>query len=239
MYNLSLADARKCFCEAKPEFPDLWCPANRTLLSCQCDESGNHISKCRFQMHDADAIPSAIGLLTYLTSLTVDWYSNTNPQPPPLPPFPKELAQLQSLAFLSLKATPPSPLRRWSDAPFPPELFGLTLLTRLDLSGIALHPDIGRLCYLKVFLLYLSECRFELSDLFKHLTRLENLQLYEVTLRNETPFPSEIGLLRALTRFFFSDIPFVGTLPTELGLLTDLEDINIGMCQYLVVYHLS
>ncbi|KAK3237579.1 hypothetical protein CYMTET_52358 [Cymbomonas tetramitiformis] len=64
----------------------------------------------------------------------------------------------------------------------------------------------------------------EMNSLWKYAPYLRVLHDNSIT----GPLPTELGLLTSLQDLYLNDNSITGPLPTELGLLTSLQDLDVG-----------
>ena len=177
---------------------------------------GNRVAELDLGTDDLNgSIPSALGQLTGLTSLSL-YYNDLSGS------IPSELGQLTSLTRLRLYGN------RLSGS-IPPELGQLTNLRSLSLgeNGLSgsIPSELGQLKSLTVLELYGNELSGSIPPELGQLTGLTELWLNHNDLSGS--IPSELGQLTSLTRLNLHENELSGSIPPELGRLTSLTRLNL------------
>ena len=182
-----------------------------------CDESGQYTVFIRPANNLVGTLPMEISLLTKLQFL--DLAANSMPNP-----IPTEIGLLTELKRISVD-------RNGHTGSIPTEFGRLTKLVQCYLGynpyNAPLPTEFGLLgASLRKFnILRASVTGFLPSELYR-LTNLE-VGLFQNLKGIEGGTLEGIGALTKLQRFDAYEVPFKSTIPTEIGLLTDLSTLNL------------
>ncbi|CAK7349329.1 unnamed protein product [Dovyalis caffra] len=184
-------------------------------------------------------IPAGIGNATKLISLDLSSNNFTNPMPPEIGnlkdlqvlrlynnsltgPIPHQLSNLQKMWLLDLTAN-------YLKDPDPVQFKGMASLTELRLSYILLEavPAFIAECPNLIFL-DLSDNLITGQIPMPLLSRLKRVEFLNLTKNSvEGPLPTDIGNFRNLRHLRLGMNKLNGTIPFEIGLLSNLEVLEL------------
>ncbi len=179
------------------------------------DGSGRVVTVDLFLNGLAGSMPTELGNLTALRTLTLSGSSLSGP-------IPSELGRLANLEKLSLI------VNRLSGT-IPPELGNLHKLRLLTLSANQLTgtipPQLGRLANLEKLVLADNQLSGAIPTELGNLHKLQLLTLRANQLSGA--IPTELGGLTNLEELDLSENVLTGSIPPELGSLTNLRILNL------------